>query len=217
MGRLGIVFLLASQLACVLYDRHIVLADPAARGGVNRRACVADQPVVTVRFVDGRPARGAVGAVRNGFGVTMSHVLTNDDLGGWVTGAVSNALWRSGYCVATDGGQPAPSAPAGESLTVTGAVTNAWCDAYFTYYGDVTLDVTMADAVGSFSHRKYEGHGTAGLNVAATEAGFSEVLQRALANAVAQLVRDLNTGPTMSGAFSRPPAPRIAAVAAAIH
>lgn len=186
MPRLAIAFALLSQLGCVLYDRHIVLVGPPAS-----RACVPGQPVVTVRFVDARPSREAVGALQNGFGVVMSHVRTDDDLGVWATRAVSDALSRAGNCVVPDGGQPGAVAAAGAFLDVAGAVTEAWCDAYFTYWGDVALDVRVTDPSGRSLHKVYRGHGSAGLNVASTGTSYAEALQRALHQAVDWLVYDL--------------------------
>ncbi|HXU61645.1 MAG TPA: hypothetical protein VN962_08095 [Polyangia bacterium] len=197
MGRPAIVFVLLSQLGCVLYDRQIALVAPAA-GRDTRRTCGPGRPIVTVNFVDGRATRGPVGAVRNGYYMTMSHVLTQDDLGVWATRAVADALGRSGDCVVVGPRQPGSPAASGGSLDVAGALTSAWADAYFTYWGDVRLDVTLTDPAGRAVHKTYLGHGSAGANVAASEAGYAEALQYALADAVSQVVRDVN-------AFRPPP------------
>jgi hypothetical protein len=192
MTRAAIGLLLLSQLGCVLYDRQIVLIDPAASAAENRRGCAPGGRVVTVSFADGRAERGPLGALRNGFGITMSHVLTRDDLGAWVTHAVSDALRRSGDCVIVEAA-PSWSPPRSDwSLDVAGAITDAWCDAYLTYWADVVLDVTVTDRSGRYQHKTYRGHGSGGLNVAASGAGYAEALQQALANAVSQLARDLN-------------------------
>jgi hypothetical protein len=58
--------------------------------------------------------------------------MTQDDLGVWVTGAISNERRRQGECVADLRYEGAPSATAGR-IDVTGGLMRAWADAYFTY------------------------------------------------------------------------------------
>lgn len=194
MGRAAVVLAFLCQLGCVLYDRHVVLVGPATadNGLAAAGACVPGRPVVTVAFVDGRAQRGPVGAVRNGFYMAMSDVVTSDDLGVWVTRAVSDGLRRTGTCVANVRWQPAPSADA-RRLDLSGGITHAWCDAYFTYWADVTLDVSIAGPSGRSIRKTYVGHGAGGVNATASEKSFAEVLNLALADAVSQIVRDANS------------------------
>jgi hypothetical protein len=197
MGRTAIVMAFLCQLGCVLYDRHITLAGPATADRGFPGACVPGRPLVTVAFVDGRPKKGPIGAVRNGFYIPMSDVLTSDNLGIWVTRAVSDGLRRTGNCVANDGWQAAPS-PDVSHLDLAGGIIHAWCDAYFTYWSDLTLDVSVVDPSGRSFRKTYVGHGTGGVNAAASEESFAQVLNLALADAVAQLVRDVNSMVLMS-------------------
>lgn len=122
----------------------------------------------------------------------MSHVVTSDDLGVWVTRAVSERLRRAGHCVANVPQQDPPSATVSH-LDVAGGITSAWCDAYFTYWGDVTVDVVIADRSGHAFRKTYAGHATNGVNVSASEESFAQVLNLALADVVSQIVRDLDS------------------------
>jgi hypothetical protein len=192
MGRAAIALVFISQVGCVLYDRHIALIGPTPADESTPGACVPGRPVVRVSFVDGRAKRGPVGAVRNGFNIAMSDVVTPDDLGIWVTRAVSDGLRRTGNCVANVGWQAATSSDVSH-LDLAGGITHAWCDAYFTYWADVTLDVSIVDPSGGSFRRTYLGHGRGGPNGTASEEGFAEVLNLALADAVAQTVRDINS------------------------
>ena len=133
-----------------------------------------------------------MGTVRNGFDMPMSDVLTADDLGRWVTQAVSDGLRRAGHCVETVGWQPAPAADVSR-LDLAGGVTSAWCDAFFTYWADVMIDVSVADPSGRSFRKTYLGHSAGGVNVSASEKSFAEVLNLALADAVSQIVRDVNS------------------------
>jgi hypothetical protein len=194
MGRASIAFLFLLQMGCVLYDRRITLVDRSARvaGAGGWPACVAGRPVLTVKVVDGRSRPMPVGAVRNGFYITMAHVMTQDDLGVWVTEAISNELRRQGECVADLRYEGAPP-PTARRIDVTGGLTRAWADAFYTYWGDVILQVTISDGSGRSINKTYAGHATNGMNWGATEESYAHVLNLALAEAVSQLVRDLKT------------------------
>ncbi|HEY4392664.1 MAG TPA: hypothetical protein VGP64_01315 [Polyangia bacterium] len=202
IGRAAIVLAVLSQVGCVLYDRHVALIAPEARGAPD--ACTPGNPVVAVKFVDGRARRGPIGAVRNGFYMAMSDVVTSDDLGAWVTRGMSNGLRRAGACVASVR-QFEPPSPNVTQVTIAGAITSAWCDAYFSYWGDVTLDVNVVTPSGQSFRKTYSGHGTGGMNVAASEESFAQVLNLALADAVSRIIRDVNSMPLASP----PPPPTV--------
>jgi hypothetical protein len=208
MGRASIAFLVLMQIGCVLYDRRISLVDPSMRvaGRGGWQACAAGKPALTVKIVDGRGRPMPVGAVRNGFYIAMADVVTQDDLGVWVTGAISNELRRQGECLA-DLRYEAARPPTARRIDVTGGLTRAWADAFYTYWGDVILQVTISDGSGRSINKTYAGHATNGMNWGATEESYARVLNLALADAVSQLVRDLKTKIMTELSLPPPPPP----------
>jgi len=210
VGRLAIGLVVLMQTGCVLYNREITLVDARGAGAGGWRVCAAGKPTLTVRVVDGRGRpMPVVGAVRNGFYMPMSEVVTQDDLGLWVTRAISSELRRQGECVA-DLPPAASPAAAGSRIDVSGGITRAWADAYFTYWGDVILQVTISDTSGRSALRIYAGHATGGMNWGSTGESYAHVLNLALADAVSQLVRDLKMKIMVEFSPAPQPAPAVA-------
>jgi hypothetical protein len=144
VSRLSLLLVLAVGMGgCAFGARRATLHyPPAAEPGAGTAraapaAAASKAEIALAPFADGRTDKKQVGSVRNGFGMPTADVVTNDSVPDWVTGAVRTELTKAGYRVIDNNGD-APTTP-----TLAGDITNVWCDAYFTYLGEVNLNVRL--------------------------------------------------------------------------
>lgn len=185
--------LIAGSLAagCAFGERQASLAyPPAANDAAISSAEAAPAPaprgvVYIGDFGDVRSAKMVVGHVRNGFGMKTAEVVAQRDVPGWVREALAHELEASGYQV-MDGVAPEDGA------TISGDIVRVYCDAYFTYDGEVTLRIQTVKAGQSLVQNAYTGTGSAGMNWAATGDSYSQSLSVALQSALRQFIIDLD-------------------------
>ena len=178
---------------CAFGTREAMLRyPPQSEGGAIPAAQAAAAPefkktkILLVTFNDQRQDKRVVGAVRNGFGMHTADVVALNDVQEWVSEAVKRELNNAGYAVTT---QPAGS----QSLaTLSGDIIEVFCEAYFTYKGQVSLDVKVNKNGKDILNRLYVGKGSAGTNWAATADAYAQSLSLALADALKHMVVDLN-------------------------
>lgn len=149
-------------------------ASPMSRGGV----------VYIANFGDVRSNKILIGHVRNCFGMKTAEVVARRDVPGWVREALIHELKASGYQV-MDG-----VAPVGQT-TISDEIVRIYCDAYFTYEGEVTLHMEAEKEGQSLVQNTYTGTGSAGMNWAATGDSYSQSLAMALQSALHQFIADL--------------------------
>jgi hypothetical protein len=193
VSRLSLLLVLAVGMGgCAFGARRATLHyPPAAEPGAGTAraapaAAASKAEIALAPFADGRTDKKQVGSVRNGFGMPTADVVTNDSVPDWVTGAVRTELTKAGYRVIDNNGD-APTTP-----TLAGDITNVWCDAYFTYLGEVNLNVRLRRGSQDLLNKSYMGHGGAGMNWGATAEAYGQTLAIALADALMQLVIDLD-------------------------
>lgn len=139
--------------------------------------------IVLGTFADARTDAKRVGSVRNGFGMPTADVVTSDNIPNWLRDALRTELSAAGYQVV----ERADAAP-----VLSGRLTQLWCDAYFTYSGEVALDVRLAQGEKVLLERNIEGRGGAGMNWAATAEAYGQTLSLALADALRKLVAQVD-------------------------
>lgn len=175
---------------CAFGERQASLAYPPrvedeALVSSAQAASAAGSGTVYIRnFSDLRPDKRIVGHVRNGFGMKTAEVVAQRDVPKWVHDALAHELKASGYQV-LEGAAPAGGA------TISGDIVRVYCDAYFTYDGEVTLRIEYGKAGQSLVQNVYKGTGSAGLNLAATGDSYSQSLSMALQSALRQFIADL--------------------------
>lgn len=142
--------------------------------------------IVLAGFQDLRQDKRLVGAVRNGFGMVTADVIVMNSVPEWVTEAAATELRNAGYTVSpkTEGQQTA--------AVLSGDILNVFCDAFFTYDGQISLNVTLRRNGSDLLSKTYLGKGTSGMNWAATSEGYAESLALALSDALKQMTADVN-------------------------
>jgi len=190
---LRIVALLISgalMASCAFGERQASLAYPPASdedliSSAEAAPMSGGGEVYIGNFDDVRSSKMIVGHVRNGFGMKTAEVVTQRDVPEWVREALVYELEESSYQV-MDG-----VAPAGRT-TISGEIVHVYCDAYFTYDGEVTLRMEAAKSGESVFQSTYTGNGSAGMNWAGTGDSYSQSLSMALQSALRQFVADLD-------------------------
>ncbi len=187
-----VVLLLGATLilgGCALGARNATLSYPPAGTAPAARAAAiapAKGPIALAPIQDVRSDKKKVGTVRNGFGMQTAEVVTSDDIPRWIHGAVRSELAAAGYQVTPAGADPA------RGTTLSGDPSHLWCDAYFTYQGEVTLSVRLQRDGRELLARQYQGSGGAGMNWVASAEAYGQTLAIALADALRQLVADVD-------------------------
>lgn len=170
---------------CAFGARNATLSYPPAApaGAVSApgKGAIALAPIQDVRS-----DKKKVGTVRNGFGMQTAEVVTADDIPKWIDGALRTELAAAGYQVVSAAGDPA------RGTTLSGDLSHLWCDAYFSYQGEVTLAVRLRRDGRELLAKQYQGSGGAGMNWVASAEAYGQTLAVALADALRQLVADVD-------------------------
>jgi hypothetical protein len=173
--------------------RYPPAAEPAS--GTARAATAATPTggkaeIALTPFADERrdvSNKTQVGSVRNGFSMPTAQVVTKDDIRTWVTGAVRTELVNAGYRVVDSASGTA------QGLALAGDLSHLWCDAYFTYTGEVTLAVRLRrGGQDMLLNQSIQGYGSAGTNWGATAEAYGQTLSLALADALRKLIVEID-------------------------
>jgi uncharacterized lipoprotein YajG len=169
------------QVGCAFGDRKVSLRyQPVvgASGGGGRSIAVA-------KFTDQR-AKPEVGVVRNGFGIpTAKAVAQGQDVGAWVASALATELEAAGFKVERLAG-----GNGGQSIVVSGTVTEAFTDIYMVLNSDIAVNVNVRRAGATKLSKTYRGHETDTAWTASSKE-YEEVLTKALQKLMQELVPDV--------------------------
>jgi hypothetical protein len=181
---------------CALGTRHGHLTYPPENG--ESKGLIASAHASSARpsasrdillTVSGnRTVMHLVGHVKNGFGMDMAAVETEDNIQMWVQDALTQELTHAGYNVTSD----ATVAAKESAIALDAESLKVYVDSYWTYNGDVELIVTLSRIDRKAFKRHYAGHGSIGINYAATAKGYGESLELALQDTISQLLVDLS-------------------------
>jgi hypothetical protein len=181
---------------CAFGTRHATLNYPPRESAGDVGIAEASTPaagsgnaVVVVPFVDHREDKEIIGHVRNGLGMKTAKVVADGDVARWVNQAVSMVLERAGYDVIM--GQTQSESPA--VFVLSGEIVTVYCDAYFTYKGEVSVFASVAKGDREVLKKRYVGKGSAGMNWGGTAESYGQSLSLALADALDGLVKDINS------------------------
>jgi hypothetical protein len=188
--RFAVLLIVGGLLAgCAFGERQAKLGyPPESNGGAmaSAQAASAGRGAVYIgKFEDVRAEKRVIGHVRNGFGMKTAEVVPLRDVPGWVREALAHELSAAGYEVME-------GAPSDDAATISGDIVRVYCDAYFTYDGEVMLRIETAKAGQSLLKKTYTGTGSAGMNWGATGDSYSESLSLALRSALGQFIAELD-------------------------
>jgi len=173
MKSTGLVCALCAAIAgCAFGDRTARLTYPPVDTAPLPTAVAS---VTLLAPEDRRPEpRNVVGFVRNGFYMHTADVETSDEVAAWVASALRVELPRAGIGV-VDGAEGVP--------TVAVAILRVHSNAYFSYSGNVSLDVTVGREGAADTVAHVEGEGSGGVNWASTGDSHADTLADAVRDA----------------------------------
>lgn len=134
------------------------------------------------KFKDERIDKDVVGHVRNGWGMKTARVITETNVSEWVTDVLKQELKNAGYTIS--GSDTVPT-------QIKGEVIEIYCESFMMYEGKAVLEVTVLKNNELLFQDKYRGTDES-LNWAATAKSYGITLERALKNAMSQIVQDIN-------------------------
>lgn len=191
------IALVASMLVlsgCAFGTRTAMLSYPPSekRGGLIESAHAEETEATRSRNIalsvtDQRSERERIGNVRNGFGMNTADVVTEDDVAGWVEGALAKELTNAGYHVTRLG----ETATGNDVIALRAEIVTVYCDVYFTYDGEVSLMVTLEDKDRGTVSKQFSGEGSVGLNWAATSKSYAESLALALQDVISKILTEV--------------------------
>ncbi len=163
------------------------LADNYAQAEVTATPSADASRVLLIPFADERADKVNVGEVRNGWGMHTADVVSKNDVVQWINDAVKLELERAGYAVTVAQG---PDRPQGTTV-ISGEILTVFCEAMFSYEGEVSLFVTISQGDNEVLRRRYTGTGGAGVHWAATAGSYGSSLSLALADALQKVMEDM--------------------------
>jgi hypothetical protein len=183
---------LSASAGCALSTRNAILIyppTPSSSGVAVAQAAEAPTTnnisIVVLPFDDRRDDTTNVGTVRNGFGMKTAPVRAENSVPMWIQDALVLDLRQAGFSVSTSASAP------DSSLALGGEILKVYADAYFAYSAEVSLFVRLTREGREILGHSYVGTGSAGTNVTATAKSYAQSLALALADALRQVVPDV--------------------------
>lgn len=191
---IGLMFILAITLAiegCAFGARNTTLQYPpqSEDGAISTAQALAlpashKVEISLAPFVDQRAEINIIGTVRNAWGMRTADVIAANNVSDWILDAMRTDLEIAGYTVT--------EVSEDSQTTLTGDITNVFCDMYLSYEGNVSLYVKLSRNGEEVISKSYIGSGSAGVAFAGTAESFGQSLSLALSDALKQLITDLN-------------------------
>jgi hypothetical protein len=191
-----LVFMVLIYVGCAFGNRHVELSYPPEKK-TEEGVAVADAAVIpkdrglflnVMPFTDVRGDQLEIGCVRNGLGMKTAQVIADNSVSDWVTMATIVELENAGFKVSRvekiDAQMKGP--------VIEGEVVKVYCDAYFSYGGEVILSANMVDGEKKILDKTYTGKGSTGTNWAAGSEAYGQSLSLALRDAISLLVNDIS-------------------------
>jgi hypothetical protein len=176
---------------CAFGTRTVVLSYPPEEpaDGLIDSAYADESGAATPRNIilsvsDQRSEVDRIGNVRNALGMDTADVVTRDDVTSWVTQALEAELVSAGHLVIRAG----EALPGEDTIGLRADILTVYCDVYLTYDGEVSLMVTLEGEARDEVSKQLVGHGSVGMNWAATAESYGESLALALQDVISKLL-----------------------------
>lgn len=134
-------------------------------------------------FEDGRKNPSLVGVKRNGLGMPIIKIKTDDDVSKWVTDALQLELARAGYTLSTDEHRFS-------DYQIQGRVLQAFTSTYLLYHGNLQIKVSVYKEGKEVFAKTYHTRKSGGLNFFATDKACAKTLQKNLQQVCSLFIRD---------------------------
>jgi len=192
-----IVLVIFGLLAGSCATRHVTLSYPPEADMKSTTASDAiasnlepglRRTIILFQFKDLRLDKSKIGEVQNSYGMKIGDVIAENNVTEWINNAITIGLEDAGYnVVKLEEISNTKSIP-----VLKGEILRVYVSAYFTYGALVSLIVKLEIDNKLITFKKYNGKGGVGFNWASTGDSFGESLSLALADAIRQIVLDIN-------------------------
>ena len=139
--------------------------------------------VTLEKFDDVRPKSQQIGALRNGLGMPIIRIVTEDNIPKWVENALEVELTNAGYSMVQGRG----------SYIIEGKIIKVFASSYFIYHGCLIAEITLKKGDEVLFKKTYKNNEHAGINWIAQASSCAEALKLNLQKMCTQFIADINT------------------------
>ncbi len=181
---LVLVLLLSGMLGCAINGRNVTLNQVETPMKLD-----ASGQNIFVNVIDKREdglKPNEVGAVKNTYYITMSHVWADKDAAVWVKNCIEAELKRFGAIISDK--------DSGQASRIDVDVTLCWASVYMRWSGDVKAIVTITkNSKILIKDKEYagKGRGPAGVSFGMPAAGYQKTLEGAMIDMLQKLLSDV--------------------------
>ncbi|MBS0627179.1 MAG: hypothetical protein JSS09_03090 [Verrucomicrobia bacterium] len=178
--KINILFFTTLALLSSCTTKLALSYDPVIEQKVPNHIEVAVEP-----FEDARKDIHLVGVKRNGYGMPIIKILTDDNVVSWMTGALKEELSNAGFSTVN---KRNPSA-----YEVKGTILQVWTSTYFIYHGKMQVRISVCKNNLNVFDKVYLFKKSGGFNWAATNKSCSKTLEINLQELCKQFIKDFTT------------------------
>ena len=167
---------------CAFGTRYVALSYPPLQKkdvaeNVSTNAASPRTAEVVLNVEDVREDTERIGVVRNGYGITTTSILTEDNVAIWAHDAIRTELEALGYKVVNDL-EGTVDLDAYDRLDAQ--LTKLYCDIFMFYDGEATLQATLHPVQGESLSGEFPAKVNSGLSWAASDKGTGQSLAQAM-------------------------------------
>lgn len=173
------LFLLIVALSCLTGCKTRI---PLTYQPIQQKCASNNIPVSVASFQDSRKNPAIVGSKRNGYGISIIKIITQDSATDWVTNALKAEMSNAGYAI-TESSSDA-------TYEVSGTLLNVYTTTYFIYHGRMSILVSVQKNGEKVFEKTYNTKKSGGFNWFATNKSCSKTLEINLQEVCAQFIKD---------------------------
>ncbi|MBS0615692.1 MAG: hypothetical protein JSR58_03975 [Verrucomicrobia bacterium] len=120
-------------------------------------------------FEDQRTDGQNIGSIRNGYGMTIIRIFTDDSIPDWVANALKTELTNAGYTIVS-GDTPS-------DYSIEGKIKKLYATTYLIYHGRMSVEITLKKGQDVIFQKLYETDKDNGVNWMGQTASCAETLK----------------------------------------
>jgi hypothetical protein len=135
-------------------------------------------------FDDLRAEGQKIGALRNGFGMPIVKIITDESVPNWVTNAFKMELTNAGYSIV--------DTHSADSYLIEGKIIKAFASSYVLYHGSMVVEIFLKKNDQVIFQKIYKTHENGGANWIGQASMCAETLKYNLQEICKRFITDLN-------------------------
>ncbi len=184
------------KLVCYFSLLALFLTSCSTKTSLTYESIIQEQPknhicVAVNNFQDTRLTPGKIGALRNGYGMPLVKITTDDDVPTWMKAALEKELISAGYTI---------TVKEDDDYHIKGKILKLSSGTYFTYSGEISIEMSLNQNNKVLLEKQYISKENVGMcwqpspfiNSSKQAMKCSEALSRSLQEIYRQFVSDVN-------------------------